>query len=64
MPLHKRVDKDTEAPPIDIIKMAVQMMNAHGAPAFLTKREKRLATVELARQLWKSAVAVDPITPR
>jgi hypothetical protein len=30
------------------------MMDAPGAPTFLTKREKREATVKLARKLWKS----------
>jgi hypothetical protein len=50
-----KIDKDRETPPIDVIKLAVQMMNGHGAPTFATKREKRLATVHLARQLWKSA---------
>jgi hypothetical protein len=49
------VDKDRATPPIDIIKTAVQMMSAPGAPTFATKREKRMATVHLARQLWKSA---------
>ena len=57
MPRHDeigKIDKDLATPPIDIIKMAVQMLNGHGAPTFATKREKRMATVHLARQLWKS----------
>lgn len=51
----RTVNKDVDTPPVDTIKLAVQMMNAPGAPTFPTKREKRMATVELARQLWKSA---------
>lgn len=50
-----RINKNVDTPPIDVIRLAVQMMNSPGAPTFETKREKRLATVELARSLWKSA---------
>jgi hypothetical protein len=52
--LRTQIDKDVCAPPIDIIRLAVQMMDAPGAPTFPTKREKREATVKLARKIWKS----------
>jgi hypothetical protein len=45
---------DNEMPSVEAIELAVQMMKAPGAPTFPTKRDKRDATVELARQLWRS----------
>lgn len=47
-------DESFETPSIDTIRVAVEMMNAPGAPTFPTKRDKREATVELARKLQKS----------
>lgn len=50
-------DKSVATPPVNVIKLAVQMMKAPGAPQFSTKRETREATLDLARQLWKSETA-------
>ena len=51
-----KVDKAkvTAAPPMDCIRLAIEMLNAPGAPTFATKREGRQATVMLARELWMS----------
>lgn len=49
-----KLDKDLVPPPIDIIRLAVQMMDAPGVPSFPTKRQKREAAIQLARKIWKS----------
>lgn len=47
-----RYTKPPQAPiPVNCIRLAVEMMNAQGAPTFDTKRDRREATVDLAREL-------------
>jgi hypothetical protein len=40
-----------ENPGIEVIRIAVQMLNAPGAPTFVSKPEKVRATVDLAHAL-------------
>jgi len=43
-----------ENPGIEVIRIAVQMLNAPGAPTFASKPEKVRATVDLAHALAAS----------
>jgi hypothetical protein len=42
--------------PLNCVRLAVEMMNAPCAPTFDTKRDKREATVDLARELFEQPV--------